>query len=69
MLKIFFYLLTLVAAIFLTAAFLYVGGRILAPELGLSVPEYWAWFWLDAIVLVPMIVTGTMGKAALELFD
>lgn len=23
----------------------YVGGRILLPELGLSAPEYWTWFW------------------------
>lgn len=23
----------------------YVGGRIVLPDVGLTAPEYWTWFW------------------------
>lgn len=35
---------------FVFAYIQYVGGRILAPELGLTAPDFWPWFWFAAIV-------------------
>lgn len=35
---------------FLFACVQWVGGRILAPELGLDVPDFGAWFWFSGIV-------------------
>ena len=35
-----------IAGAFGGAGLSYVGGRIMAPEFGLQVPDYGAWFWL-----------------------
>lgn len=30
----------------------YIAGRILLPEMGLTAPEYWTWFWVSVIVVI-----------------
>lgn len=30
----------------------YVGGRIILPEMGLTAPGWWAWFWLLSWIAV-----------------
>lgn len=53
-------------ALWLLAALLsYWWGRVLLPEVGLSAPEYWTWFWS----LLPVIISYGVGyfvKEALE---
>lgn len=39
-----------VSGVFLGSGAMYVAGRILLPEMGLTAPAYWPWFWAAAIV-------------------
>lgn len=32
---------------FITALIQYIGGRIILPEMSLTAPGYWPWFWFD----------------------
>lgn len=41
----FFLLLLLTGVVFFGALGEYVCGRIILPEMGLHVPDYWSWFW------------------------
>lgn len=34
----------------------YVVGRILLPELGLTAPGYWAWYWAVFILVISKVV-------------
>lgn len=42
--------IALVGVAFWAALGAHIGGRILFPELGLTPPEYWIWFWYIVVV-------------------
>lgn len=39
--------LLLIGEALLTSLVLYVIGRILLPEVGLTAPSFWIWFWVS----------------------
>jgi hypothetical protein len=55
---------TIVAA-FPVAALEYVCGRIILPELGLTAPGYWPWFWVSLFTLAFVAVMAVI-RAAVE---
>ena len=34
----------------------YIAGRILLPDMGLSAPDWWAWFWATFLVIGPLVL-------------
>lgn len=36
---------------FLFGTVFWVGGRIILPEMSLTAPPFWAWFWFSGIVM------------------
>lgn len=43
-------ILGIIGLIFLAALFEYIVGRILLPEMGLTAPDYWTWFWTSFMI-------------------
>lgn len=47
----------------LLATFQYVGGRIVLPEMGLTPPGWWAWFWISYIIELPLLTLWAVAQA------
>lgn len=41
----------------------YFGGRIVLPEMGLTPPGWWAWFWLSYIIEMPLLTVWAVAQA------
>lgn len=66
MLKILGWAVAYVLGAALLALALYVNARIMAPEFGLDVPSYQAWFWSSAFGIATALILGAIKGA---LFD
>lgn len=55
----------LLAAWFVGAALEYFGGRIILPEMGLTPPGYWPWFWFTGLALLATVL-GVIGVAVVD---
>lgn len=45
------------------SVFQYIGGRIILPEMGLTAPGLWAWFWLASLVELPILTFWAIFQA------
>lgn len=52
--------LALVGLMFGIAGMGYVWYRIMAPELGWHVPDFWAVFWSTVFISIPLGILGVM---------
>jgi len=41
----------------------YICGRIILPEMGLTAPGYWPWFWVSAVLTIAYTVIGIIKGA------
>ena len=41
----------LILSLVVGAIGLYMGGRIILPEMGLQAPGFWPWFWFNVITV------------------
>jgi hypothetical protein len=53
-----------IAAVWVGAALSeYVCGRIILPEMGLTAPGYWPWFWFTGVVLAFSVPVRLVSEA------